>query len=165
MNENDMNETTLYLTFRLGDELLGLDVSRVREVLDLCPITRVPKTADYMLGVINIRSKVLPVMDLRSRFDMDAIEATVDTRIIVLEVEINGNKVMVSVQADSVHEVVEINSENIGAPPRVGDKWRTDFIKGIGKQNDSFILLINMDRVFSEENMDSILPEEQTVIA
>ena len=160
MNETDMNETTLYLTFRLGDELLALDVSRVREVLDLCPITRVPKTADYMLGVINIRSNVLPVMDLRSRFEMDPIEATVDTRIVVLEVEINGNKVMVSVQADSVHEVVEINSDNIGAPPRVGDKWRTDFIKGIGKQNDRFFLLLNIDRVFFDGEMESMMAEE-----
>lgn len=161
MNENDSKETTLYLTLRLGDELLALDVSRVREVLDLCPITRVPKTAEYMRGVINIRGNVLPVLDLRSRFEMDAREATVASRIVVLEVDINGNRVMVSVLADSVHEVVEIKSEHIGPPPRVGDKWRIDYIKGIGKQNDNFLLLLNTDRVFSSENMESMLPKKQ----
>lgn len=156
MKQYVFDETALYLTFQLGEELLALDVSQVREVLDLCHITRMPKTHDYMRGVINVRGNVLPVIDLRRRFEMEAIEPTVETRIVVMEVEIDGNEVVIGALADSVHEVVEIEAEHIGPPPRVGTRWRTDFIKGIGRRKDRFILLLDINRVFAGEDLGQI---------
>ena len=162
MNQNDTQQTTLYLTFLLGDELLAIDVSKVREVLDLCHITRVPKAPDYMRGIINVRGNVLPVIDLRCRFDMEAVESTVDTRIVVLEVNIDGNEVIIGALADSVHEVVDIESDHIGPPPRSGMAWCIDFIKGIGRQDDRFLLLMDIDRIFSSENTEHIVSKGLT---
>ena len=162
MNQNDTQQTTLYLTFLLGDELLAVDVSKVREVLDLCHITRVPKAQEYMRGVINVRGNVLPIIDLRSRFDMPAVEATVDSRIVVLEVDMDGSEIVVGALADSVHEVIDIASDHIGPPPRSGVAWRIDFIRGIGRQDDRFFLLLDIDRVFARENMGTMVAKGTT---
>jgi purine-binding chemotaxis protein CheW len=142
-------ETRLFLTFRLEKEFLAFEVSRVREVLDLCPITKVPRTPDYMRGVINLRGSVIPVIDLHLRFGLAPMEETIESRIVVIELRYEAEEVVVGVLTDSVHDVIEIDSGHIDASPQMGARWRTDFVTGIGKYRDQFILMLDVDRVFS----------------
>jgi len=156
MSEVEATESTLYLTFRLENELLALDVSRVREVLDLCAITRVPRTPEFMRGVINLRGTVIPVVDLRHKFGMSRTESTIDARIVVLEINLDTIETVVGVLTDSVHDVIEIEHDRIDASPETGIRWRREYIKGIGKYDDNFILLLDIDRVFSGTEMGAI---------
>lgn len=146
-------ESTLYLTFRLEKELLALDVSRVREVLDLYAITRVPRTPEFMRGVINLRGTVIPVIDLRHKFGMTRTESTIDARIVVMEINMDGMETVVGVLTDSVHDVIDIVNDKIDAAPETGTRWRRKYIKGIGKYDNNFILLLDIDRIFSDTDM------------
>lgn len=143
------SESVLYLTFRLERELFALEVARVREVLDLCPVTRVPRTPEYMRGVINLRGSVIPVIDLCQRFGLDRTKSTIDARIVVLELSVDGEETVVGVLTDAVHDVIEIAGSHIDSSPQMGERWRTEFIRGIGKYRDQFILLLDIDRVIA----------------
>jgi len=154
------DSAVLHLTFRLEKELLALDVSRVREVLDLCPITRVPRTPDFMRGVINLRGSVIPVIDLRQKFGMSRTESTIDARIVVMEINLKGKETVVGVLTDSVHDVIDINLDDIDESPETGTHWRREFVKGIGKYDENFILILDMDKVFSDTDT-SCIPDKQ----
>ena len=156
MDTNEMNETTQYLTFRLGDEMFAINVSQVREILDITSITRVPSAPEFMRGVINVRGSVVPVIDLRLKFEMSKTETTVDSRIVVMELSLDGDKTVLGAMADSVHDVIDLETENIEAPPKIGSKWRTEFIRGIGKSNDDFIIILDIDRIFSTNELTII---------
>lgn len=153
MSIAQITETTQYLTFRLGDEVFALDVSQVREVLDISNITKVPRAPDFMRGVINVRGSVVPVVDLRLKFGMPKSESTVDTRTMVLDLSLDGETTVLGALADSVHEVMELEPDQIEEPPRIGSRWRTDFIKGIGKRDEEFIIILDIDRVFSTDEL------------
>jgi len=148
-----ITETGQYLTFKLGDEVFALDVAQVREVLDLTTITKVPGTPDFMRGVINVRGSVVPVMDLRLKFGLTKTEHSLDTRIIVMELTLDGDMTVVGTLADSVDEVIDIEAGQIEPPPKIGMRWRTEFIKGIGKRGEQFIILLDIDRVFSSDEL------------
>lgn len=139
------------LTFKLGGEIFALDVARVREVLDLSAITKVPGTPEFMCGVINVRGSVVPVIDLKSKFGMDGVENSGTPRIVVMEPSINGETMVFGALADSVYEVVELAADQIELPPSSKNSWRTEFVRGIGKREDQFILLLNIDKVFSDD--------------
>ena len=145
--------TNQYLTFKLDGDLFAVDVSKAREVLDFADVTRVPQTPDYMLGVINLRGNVVPVINLRRKFGMDDAERTVDTCIIVIEVEIKDETVVIGVVADAVQEVLDLDAEQIAPPPRLGTRLNTEFIRGMGNLNDQFIILLDIDRVFTHEEI------------
>jgi purine-binding chemotaxis protein CheW len=151
--KDTLTETGQYLTFRLGDEIFALDVAQVREVLDMCPITRVPGTPEFMRGVINVRGGVVPVMDLRRKFGLPRTEQTLDTRIIVMEIVIDGEVTVLGTLADSVNEVLDLESGRIEPPPKIGARWRTEYIRGIGKRDDKFLILLDIDRVFSTDEL------------
>lgn len=153
MSEVNIDKTDQYLTFNLGEEFYGIDVAKVKEVLELVPITRVPKTPEFMRGVINLRGSVVPVLDMRLKFEMEEAPITVDTCIIVLEVGKNGDQINLGVIADSVQEVIELKADQIEAAPRIGTRLDTDFIEGIGKYKESFLILLNVDRVFTTEEL------------
>lgn len=153
MNESEYTETALFLTFKLGDEIFALDVSQVREVLDLTNITKVPRAPTFMRGVINVRGSVVPVVDLRAKFGLPATDDTLDTRTIVMDLSLDGETAVIGALADSVHEVIEIEPSAIEPPPKIGMRWKTEFIKGIGKRNDEFIIILDIDRVFSVAEM------------
>jgi len=155
MNESKIVETALYLTFRLDEELFALDVSQVREILDLIPITKVPQSADYMRGVINVRSSVIPVVDLKLKFGMQRTEPSKDTRIVVMEIDTDRETTIIGAMADSVHDVIELEPAQIENAPKIGSRLHSEFIKGIGKRNDRFIIVIDIDRVFSSEELSS----------
>ena len=150
---SDSNETTQYLTFRLGDELFGVDVSKAREVLDFSEVTHVPQMPDYMLGVINLRGSVVPVINLRRKFGMADLAQTIDTCIIVIEVHIDGDILIIGTIADAVQEVLDLKESQIEPPPRLGTKLNTEFIKGMGNIDDQFLIILDIDRVFTVEEL------------
>ncbi|MDH4164336.1 MAG: chemotaxis protein CheW [Nitrospirota bacterium] len=156
MSMAEATEMTQYLTFSLGDELFALDIAKVREVLDYTTVTRVPRMPAYMLGVINLRGTVVPVVDLRSKFGTDVRGNSVNTCIIISEVLVDGKITVLGALADSVQEVVDLDLENIAPAPRIGSRLNTDFIKGIGRQNDRFIVMLDIDRVFSAGDLDTV---------
>jgi purine-binding chemotaxis protein CheW len=149
-----------YLTFKLGEEMFAIDVSQVREILDVTTITKVPRAPEFMRGVINVRGSVVPVVDLRMKFDMSATERTKDTRIVVMEIALDGDWTTIGTLADAVHNVMDIEPAAIEPAPKVGAKWNTDFINGIGKHNDEFIIILNVDRIFSAEELALVRPEQ-----
>lgn len=142
-----------YLTFRLGEEIFAVDVLQVREILDLTPVTRVPQMPDYMLGVINLRGSVVPVIDMRRKFGLPAATATRDSCIVVLEVSLGGEHIVVGALTDAVSEVLDLPAEAIEPPPRLGTKLRSEFIRGMGKKDDQFQIILNIDRIFSSEEL------------
>jgi len=142
-----------YLTFTLGDEVYALDIASVREVLEYTSITKVPRTPGYIRGVINLRGRAVPVVDVRLKFDMPETERTVDTCIIIVEVKLGGEETVIGALADSVKEVMDIEPGDIEPTPRMGTSIRADFIRGIGKHGEEFIILLDIDKVFSEEEL------------
>ncbi len=152
-------ESRQYLTFTLAEEQYAVDVDDVKEVLELTTVTRVPRTQEYMRGVINLRGSVVPVIDLRLKFGMEATEKTIDTSIVVLEVKLGGSTVTVGALADSVQEVINLDESVIEPPPRIGTRINTDFIRGIGKQDERFIIVLDIDRVFSEDEISTVVEE------
>ena len=135
MSVNEITDTRQYLTFKLGDEVFATDVSKVREVLDFTTITKIPRTPDFMSGVINLRGNVVPVVDLRLCFEMSKTEKTVNTCIVVVEMLLEGESTVIGALADSVEEVIDLEPEQIQPAPRIGTQIRTDFIKGMGKRD------------------------------
>jgi len=153
MSVAETNQMNQYLTFKLQDEIFALDISTVREVLDFTTITKVPKTPDFMRGVINLRGSVVPVIDLRLKFGMTVTEKTVNTCVIIVEVKVDGEKVILGVLADSVQEVMDLENDKIEPAPRIGTHLKTDFIKGMGKHYDQFLMLLDIDKVFSSNEI------------
>ncbi len=147
-----------YLAFRLGAELFALDVAQVREILDFTTITKVPRSPAFMRGVINVRGSVVPVVDLSVKFDTAPTEKTLDTRIVVMEIVQEDQMAVVGALADAVHSVIEIDPARIEATPSVGRQCRTDFIKGIGKLDEQFIIILDVDRIFSADELAEAHP-------
>ena len=146
-------ETTQYLTFKLEDEVFALDISKVREVLDFTTVTKVPRTPEFMRGVINLRGSVVPVVDMRLKLGMPKTEKTVNTCIIIVEISIEGDTAVLGALADSVQEVVDLEPDQIEPAPRIGTTVRTDFIKGMGKRDNHFIMILDIDEVFSADEL------------
>ncbi|MEI9975599.1 MAG: chemotaxis protein CheW [Ignavibacteriota bacterium] len=142
-------EMRQYMTFELGDELFAVDVAQVREVLEVPRITRVPTAPVHMRGVVNVRGQATPVVDLRLRFGLPSTPDSVHTRIIVMELLLDGETTVLGGIADSVHEVIELDPRHIEPPPRIAMRWRSEFIQGMGKRGDDFIIILDLDRVFS----------------
>jgi purine-binding chemotaxis protein CheW len=149
----DILETTQYLTFELDDEVFALDIGKVREVLDFSTITRVPRTPGFMRGVINLRGSVVPVVDLRLKFGMSKTERTVNTCIIIVEVAVDGETAVLGALADSVQEVLDLSPDHIEPAPKIGTRLNTAFIKGMGKRDSKFIIILDIDKVFSTSEL------------
>src|SRR5690606_17029051 len=149
--ETRKNASMKALTIRLEDELFAVEAGRVREILDLVPITEVPNSPAFVGGVINVRGRVVPLADLRVMFDMERPEPDDDTRIVVIEIEIDGEATVVGILADKVHDVTDIAGASIQDAPRVGIRWRPEFVRGIGKRGDDFIIIPDIRRIFETQ--------------
>jgi len=149
MSVTGILETTQYLTFKLSDEVFALDITKVREVLDFTTITKVPRTPGFMRGVINLRGSVVPVVDLRLKFGMPMTEKTVNTCIIIVEVKVDDETTILGALADSVQEVMDLEPDHIEPAPKIGTRLNTEFIKGMGKHNNNFIIILDIDKVFT----------------
>jgi purine-binding chemotaxis protein CheW len=142
-----------YLTFSLAGEEYGIGILKVKEIIGLMPITPVPKTPNYIRGVINLRGKVIPIADLRLKFSMEAVADTERTCIIVVEIAANGNKMLMGVVVDSVSEVLNIKAGEIEDAPSFGSKLDTSYILGMAKSGQGVKILLDIDKVMSSEDM------------
>ena len=156
---DSITEVVQCLTFKLDAEVFAIDISKVREVLEFSSVTKVPKTPEFMCGVINLRGSVVPVVDLRLKFGMAVAEKTVDTCIIISEVALEGETTVIGSLVDSVQEVYEFESSQIEPAPRIGTNLNTEFIWGMGKRDNEFIIILDIDKVFST---DEFLVIQQT---
>jgi len=151
-----ISELKTYLSFSLEGEDYAVDVANVREVIDDTKITKVPRTPDFMKGVINLRGGVVPVIDMRMKFGLPVTEATVDTCIIVLEVESDGEASFIGALVDAVRAVFEMSPDEIEETPSLGMRTDTEFILGMGKMEERFIMILDVDTVFSTDELISI---------
>ncbi|WP_291322214.1 chemotaxis protein CheW [Desulfonatronospira sp.] len=143
------------MTFYLDQELFGLSIDSVREVLEYTTITRVPRTADYMRGVINLRGRPVPVVDLRRKFGLDEGEQTVDTCIIIVEVSYEGESSIMGALVDGVQEVLDIPQSQIEDPPKLGNTIDMKFIRGLGRLEETFVIILDVQAIFSMEELAS----------
>jgi purine-binding chemotaxis protein CheW len=158
MSTDKKNTINSYLTFKLGDEFFAANVNKVLNILEMTKVTKVPKAPAYMKGVINLRGSVLPLVDTRIKFDMTETEFTTNTCILVLDININNESVHVGALVDSVQEVLEIDDSNVQPPPSIGTRYRSEFIDGVAKIEEEFVMILNMDLIFSTDEL-SLLRE------
>jgi purine-binding chemotaxis protein CheW len=145
-----------YLTFSLADEEYGISILKIREIIGMMPITTVPQTPEFVKGVINLRGKVIPVIDLRLRFGMDSIDYTERTCIIVVEIESHAAIVQIGIVVDAVSEVLNVNGDDIEETPTFGAKLNTDYILGMAKMEGGVKILLDIDRVLSSEEVANL---------
>ncbi len=156
MSVEGITEVTQYLSFELNKEEFAIEISKVREVLDMTRITKVPQTPDFIKGVINLRGAVVPVVDLRLKFGITETEKTVNTRIIIVEISMDEETTVLGALADAVNEVMDMEPENIEPAPKLGTRLNTDYIRGMGKKNEEFIMILDIDRVLSSDEFSLI---------
>ena len=144
-----------YLTFKLGAEEFGLEILKVQEIIKMMDVTRVPRTPDYVRGVINLRGKVIPVVDLRLKFEMDLKETTEKTCVIVVQVKRRDSRVTMGIIVDEVSEVLDVAGEQIEPPPEFGGVVDTSFILGMGKIGERVVMLMDVDKVLSGEELEA----------
>jgi purine-binding chemotaxis protein CheW len=142
---------TSYLTFKLGDETFAANVSKVIEILEIPKITKVPRSPDFMRGVVNLRGNVLSVIDGRIKFGLPITEDTVNTCIIVMNIDLDGQNITLGLIVDAVKEVIDIDGDSIQNVPEIGSKYNSDFIEGMVKSDDQFIMILNIALLFSSQ--------------
>lgn len=146
-----------YLTFSMADEEYGIEIQQIKEIIGMMPITTVPQTPEFVKGVINLRGKVIPVVDLRARFELDTIEYTERTCIIVVEVESQAGTVKMGIVVDSVSEVLNIKGDDIEETPTFGTKMNTDYIQGVAKMEEGGVkILLDIDKVMTTEEIAAL---------
>ncbi len=150
------NKDGKYLTFTLDAEEYGIGILKVKEIIGMMPVTSVPQTPEFVKGVINLRGKVIPVIDLRLKFGMESINYTDRTCIIVVEIAGSAGAVMIGIVVDSVSEVLNIKGEDIEETPAFGTKLDTDYILGMAKMEGGVKILLEIDRVLNAEEITSL---------
>jgi len=148
-----MAKTAQYLTLGLDGETFGISIRNVREILDMRPISRLPHAPHFMLGMIDVRGSGYPIVDLRLKLDLPSVPATDATRIIILDVSVGDKVVGVGFVADCVHEVTDIDESSMEAVPSVGGRWKSDYIAGIGRKGDRFVIIFDLKRLMAHEGM------------
>jgi purine-binding chemotaxis protein CheW len=149
-------DAALFLTFMLGKDLFGIQVSDIREVIEYKKIFRIPRVPDYIMGVINLRGEVVPIVDLYSRFYNSSCNVTGSSSVVVVEIDDDNQKIPIGVMIDSVEAVTELNQNRIEAVPEIGSRIRTDFIDGIGKLENQFVILLKMQNILNIEELSGI---------
>lgn len=149
-------EQTQYLTFMLGGEVFAIGILGIKEIIEYAGLTEVPMMPDCIRGVINLRGAVVPVMDLSSRFGKPSTAVTKRTCIVIVEIKASGERHDMGVVVDAVNAVLEIPRTEIEPPPAFGAKIRTDFIEGMGKVDGKFVILLNVNRVLSVEEIGAM---------
>ncbi len=159
------NKKNSYLSFSLGKEVFGLNISNVLKILEMKPITKVPESPDYMRGIMNLEGKVLPIVNARKKFGFDDIKDTKQTCILVLKLFIENIESDIGLVVDRVIELIEINFEKIKAPPSIGGKYKSKFINGLYKKNDDcFIMLLDINKLMSSDDIFTIDSQEETIV-
>ncbi|QRM53175.1 chemotaxis protein CheW [Sinorhizobium sp. BG8] len=139
------------LTFNLNGETFAIEAKFVQEILDLLPETHVPGSKPFVASVINFRGKVIPLADIRLAFGMEATKTTIDSRIVVIEMDLDGEETLIGIRTDKVYEVTSLPRVASEAPPSVGMRWRADYINCLVKRGGEFIILPNLKAIFSSQ--------------
>jgi len=155
-----MAETAQYLTLGLAGETFGISIRNVREILDMRPISKLPHAPEFLLGMIDVRGSGYPIVDLRTKLDLPAVPATEATRIIILDVPLEDRLVGVGFVADCVFEVTDIDESRIEPAPSVGGRWKSDYLAGIGRKGDKFVMIFDLARLMATQDM-SASPESE----
>lgn len=142
-----------FVTLGLDREVFAVEVERVCEILEMKPVVRLPGAPPFLLGVIDVRGRGVPVVDLRTRLGMAPVAPTENTRILVLDVSIEGRELRLGLVADRVFEVTGLAGDTIEPPPDIGVRWRTDYLRGIGRQGETFVIVFDIDRVLTIDDM------------
>jgi purine-binding chemotaxis protein CheW len=145
-----------FVTLGIDQEVFGVPVESVLEILDMRPVFRVPEAPHYLLGLIDLRGRSIPVLDLRAKLGLPATPATEMTRILVLEVEVAGRSLVLGLVADRVFEVLPLRADEIEPPPDIGVRWRSDYIRGVGHRDGRFVVIFDLSRLFSTEDVIAI---------
>ncbi|WP_146691423.1 chemotaxis protein CheW [Bradyrhizobium canariense] len=148
-----MAETAQYLTLGLANETFGISIRNVREILDMRPISRLPHAPDFLLGMIDVRGSGYPIVDLRTKLNLPSVAATEATRIIILDIPMNDRLVGVGFVADCVFEVTDIDESKIEPPPSVGGRWKSDYLAGIGRKGDKFVIIFDLEKLMAAAEM------------
>jgi len=156
MDIQDNSSAGKYLTFAMAGEFYAIEISSVREVLDMTDITRIPQTPEFMRGVVNLRGNAVPVVDLRLKFGMGKTERTINTRIVIMEIAVAEEVWLLGAIADLVKEVLEIEESMIDPPPRMGTGIRAELLRGLARHEGRFILLLDTKKVFSTEELSAV---------
>jgi purine-binding chemotaxis protein CheW len=151
---DSVSDIKSYLTFRLGEEIFACHVNKLLSILEIPKITEVPGSPKYMKGIIDLRGKVLPLIDIRIKLKMPPVEFTKDTCIVVMDINLDSDNLLLGVLVDAVVEVMEFDNDKILPPPNLGKKYHSKFIYGIVKREDKFIMLIDIDKLFSMDEID-----------
>ena len=153
MSIMEESSSSQYLSFTLRDEDFAVEIFKVREVLDVATLTKIPRMPDYLCGVINLRGNVVPVVDLGLRLGMEPVQKTINTCIMIMEilVEEEGSSVLMGVLTDAVQAVLDLDQATIEKVPRMGTNLNTDFIKGMGRHDEKFLILLDIDKVLASE--------------
>jgi len=149
MTKPDDTNALEVLTFNLNNQAFALEASYVREILDLVPVTEVPASSPFARGLINVRGKIVPLADLRYKLGMEERPPTIDTRVVVIEVDLDGDLTTVGLLAEKVHEVTTIAAAEMEETPKIGMVWRHEYIRGIGKRDGDFIVILDVAALFS----------------
>jgi len=142
-------EAIKIVTLGLREEVFAVDANVVREILDLVPVTAVPNADPFVNGLINVRGRVVPLADLHVRFGMETPPPSIDTRIVVVDIELGGESTTVGILADKVYEVTEVTTRSVQDTPKLGMRWRPEFIQGIGKRGDDFMAIIDLSSLLN----------------
>jgi len=152
-----------YLTFKLAEEVYGLGILKVQEIIGIMAVTHVPKTPEFVRGVINLRGKVIPVVELRQKFDMHSVEDTEHTCVIVAQIERNGSRETMGLIVDEVSEVLDIRPDQIELPPAFGAGVDIGFILGLGKVHEKVVMLLDVDRTLSGNEIEQIYVAQSAI--
>jgi purine-binding chemotaxis protein CheW len=160
-----MNEQAVinqYLTFQVGEEDYAINVGNIREVLEFQTVSRVPRMPSYMRGIINLRGSVVPVIDLKMKFDLGVTEKSIDTSVVVTELKIGDEDVVIGLLTDAVSEVVDIEDQDIEPTPHIGTAIDSSFIRGMGRKGDSFIIILNINKILSSGEIKELTADTVT---
>lgn len=156
-NMPETSDDMQVLTFNLGEEVFALEIRLVREVLEYTKITKVPNMPEYMLGVINLRGNVVPVIDLRNKFNMKNVDKTVNTAVIITEIVQDENDlIIIGALVDAVREVSIFEKSEIDVAPKIGTQLNTAFIKGMAKAEEQFVIILDIEKIFTFEELTAL---------
>ncbi len=153
-------EDRQYVTLGIDREVFAIDVRMVNEILDMRPIAHVPNAPPYLVGMIDVRGRNVPVLDLRLKLGLPAAAATQHTRILVLDAEVDGRALPLGLLADQVYEVTGLDDGAIEPPPEIGVRWRSDYISGVGRRNGGFVIIFNLGRLLASDEAALLAPEQ-----
>ena len=166
MHQAIINTDAQFVTLGIGRELFGIPVEAVLEIIDLREMFRVPDAPAYLAGLIDVRNRSVPVVDLRVKLGLPAAAPTETTRIMVLEIAAAGRQLVIGLIADRVFEVASVDGGRLEPPPDIGTRWRSDYIRGVGRRGDSFVVIFDLERLFSSDDAAFIgVPEHPAISA